>query len=264
MVLARIVRPRSKRAMVARLEREGALALNLDMVYPSMDALTDATVDAICALSRERAQTLLPDPVTVVFHDTTTPCFGSGRESGLRARGYSRDGRPHRVQVVPALLITPEGLPTGHEPFPGNIHEGHTPVTAPETLERRHPELRFTPVADAGMPGRASRQAPRDRGTPCIPGTRLKASPKAPGAEIPDRPEHGAWGRTERAGSVASLRDMRPGGWGPSGGHPCAAAGPQGRARPRPPDREAARETGEGRHAGLSRHGGRRPLPGFP
>ena len=139
MVLARIARPQSKRAMVARLRQEGVLALNLDSVYRSMDAITDARVDAICALSRERARTLLPDPITVVFYDTTTLYFESERENGLRFKGYSKDGKPHRVQVVLALLITPEGLPVGYGLFPGNLYEGHTLVKALAALERRHP-----------------------------------------------------------------------------------------------------------------------------
>ncbi len=208
MVLARVARPQSKRAMVARLRQEGVLALNLDSVYRSMDAITDARVDAICALSRERARTLLPDPITVVFYDTTTPYFESERENGLRFKGYSKDGKPHRVQVVLALLITPEGLPVGYGLFPGNLYEGHTLVKALAALERRHPETRFTLVADAGMLSRANRQALRDRGTPYILGARLKACPKALRARILDVAAYAAWGRSEYADSVAAIRDL--------------------------------------------------------
>ena len=207
MVLARVARPRSRRAMVARLRQEGVPAPNLDSVYRGMDAVTDARVDAICALSRERARTLLPDPVTVVFYDTTTLYFEGERENGLRFKGYSRDGKPHRVQVALALPVTPEGLPVGYGPFPGNLYEGHTPVKAPAALERRHPETRFTPVADAGMLGRANQRALRDRGAPYIPGARLKACPKALRARIPDVAAYAAWGRSECADSVAAIRD---------------------------------------------------------
>ena len=181
MVLARIARPQSKRAMVARLAQEGALTLNLDMVYRSMDALTDARAEAICALSQEQARTLLPDPITVVFYDTTTLYFESEQEIGLRVKGYSKDGKPHRVQVVLALLITPEGLPIGYELFPGNLDEGHTLVTALAVLER---------------------------GTPYILGARLKASPKALKAPILEVAAYDAWGRTAYADSVAAIRDL--------------------------------------------------------
>ena len=58
MVLVRIARPQSK----PRLETERALALNLDTVYRGMDALNDARVEAICALSRDQAQTLVARP----------------------------------------------------------------------------------------------------------------------------------------------------------------------------------------------------------
>jgi len=240
MVLARVARPQSKRAMVARLRQEGVPALNLTPVHRGMDAVTDARVDAICALSRERARTLLPDPITVVFHDTTTPCFGSERENGLRFRGYGKDGRPHRVQVVPALPITPEGLPVGYGLFPGNLHGGHTPVKALAALERRHPETRFTLVADAGMPGRANRRALRDRGTPYIPGARLKACPKAPGARIPDVAAYAAWGRAEYADPVAAVRDPPL----EDGGRPVVTHSPR---RARRDARDRARRLGKPR-----------------
>jgi transposase len=36
------------------------------------------------------------------------------------ARGYSRDHRPDTLQVVVALVVTPEGFPVAYEIFDGN------------------------------------------------------------------------------------------------------------------------------------------------
>ncbi len=126
LVLARLAQPLSKRATVRELEGHGALALNLDLVYRSMDRIDDALIDRIRKRSFEAAETLLAEPVTALFYDTTTLYFESERDDELRAKGYSKDGKPHRVQVLFALLITPDGLPIGYELFPGNTYEGNT------------------------------------------------------------------------------------------------------------------------------------------
>ena len=91
-----------------------------------MDLLDDGRIKAIRRRSLEVAKTLLPEPLTAIFYDTTSLYFESDREDGLRLKGYSKDGKPHRVQVVFALLVTPDGLPVGYELFPavGSIDAG--------------------------------------------------------------------------------------------------------------------------------------------
>ena len=37
--------------------------------------------------------------------------------------GYSRDRRPDCVQVVIALVVTPEGFPLGYDVYPGNTRD---------------------------------------------------------------------------------------------------------------------------------------------
>ena len=110
--------------MAESLTGHGELALNLDYVCRSMDLLDDGRIKAIRRRSLEVAKTLLPEPLTAIFYDTTSLYFESDREDGLRLKGYSKDGKPHRVQVVFALLVTPEGLPVGAEaqdPRPGRL-----------------------------------------------------------------------------------------------------------------------------------------------
>jgi transposase len=42
------------------------------------------------------------------------------REGDKRRHGYSRDHRGDCVQVIIALVVTPEGLPPAYEVLPGN------------------------------------------------------------------------------------------------------------------------------------------------
>ena len=48
------------------------------------------------------------------------------REAGKRQFGYSRDKRGDCVQVVIALIVTPEGLPLAYEVLPGNTSDKTT------------------------------------------------------------------------------------------------------------------------------------------
>ena len=56
-------------------------------------------------------------------------------EGDKRRFGYSRDKRSDCVQVVIALVVTPEGFPLGYEVLPGNTLDK-------TTLRRRWPRLK--------------------------------------------------------------------------------------------------------------------------
>ena len=243
LALARIAQPLSKRATVRELDAHGALPLNLDYVYRTMDLIDEAKAGGIRESSLRAAETLLPGPVTAVFYDTTTLSFESEREDGLRAKGWSKDGKPHRVQVLFAILITPEGLPVGYELFPGNTYEGGTLVPALERLESRLPGTRITVVADAAMISRENEAALRARGTPYILGARLKSRSAAEKRQILDTDGYDAWGRGESAGSLR--------GTGTGGGRLIATHSPR---RARKDERDRARRI-ERLRARLGRNG---------
>jgi len=197
MVMARITQPRSKRATVRDLSDQSAVALNLDTVYRSMDYLDDDRIATIRDRSMTLAQTLLPGPITALFYDTTTLSFASDTEDHLRKKGFSKDGKHHRVQVLLALLVTAEGLPVGYEVFPGNQSEGQTLMVALEGLKERYPDVALTVVADAGMITKANEEALRERQIPYILGARIKNLPAALTQLVLDRSEYHPWGRTE-------------------------------------------------------------------
>jgi transposase len=78
------------------------------------------------------------------------------RESdGLRRFGYSRDKRSDCVQVVIALIVTPEGFPLGYEVLPGNTADTTTLPDALARIERHYGKARRTWVMDRGIPTEA-------------------------------------------------------------------------------------------------------------
>ena len=65
----------------------------------------------------------------VLLYDLTSTYFEADPpfpESDKRRFGYSRDHRPDCVQIVIALVVTPEGLPLAYEVLPGNTADKTT------------------------------------------------------------------------------------------------------------------------------------------
>ena len=53
------------------------------------------------------------------------------------ARGYSRDHRPDTLQVVVALVVTPEGFPVAYEVFDGDTADVTTLEEIVDKMETR-------------------------------------------------------------------------------------------------------------------------------
>ena len=65
----------------------------------------------------------------VLLYDLTSTYFEANPpfpEDDKRRFGYSRDHRPDCVQVVIALVVTPEGLPLGYEVLAGKPSDSKT------------------------------------------------------------------------------------------------------------------------------------------
>ena len=214
LVLARLSQPESKRATVEALANRAGITLNLNQVYQTMDYLDDATIDQLCRMSHEAAEKLLDGPIDVLFYDCTTLAFDTDREDEdldgkggkkdrLLARGYSKDGKHHRSQVMLALMVTADGLPVGYDLFAGNTWEGHTLEEAIKSLEARFEINKITVVADAAMLSKDNQTMLSDRGLPYILGYRMKSAPVVVKAQILNSEGsqpwsgHGTDGKTE-------------------------------------------------------------------
>src|SRR3954454_19906980 len=70
-------------------------------------------------------------------------------------RGYSRDGRPDCLQLVIALVVTPDGFPLAYEVMKGNTSDRSTLRTFLKTIETTYGKARRVWVMDRGIPSEA-------------------------------------------------------------------------------------------------------------
>ena len=98
----------------------------LQLLYRCQDKLL-AHKTALFSFLKERWQTLFQAEFEVLLYDLTSTYFECDPpEAGKRRFGYSRDKRSDCVQVIIALVVTPEGLPLAYEVMAGNTREKTT------------------------------------------------------------------------------------------------------------------------------------------
>jgi Transposase DDE domain len=91
----------------------------------------------------------------VLLYDLTSTYFESDPpldEEDKRRHGYSRDHRPDCVQVVIALVVTPEGFPLAYEVLPGNTADCTTLKDFLARIERQYGKARRVWCMDRGVP----------------------------------------------------------------------------------------------------------------
>ena len=91
----------------------------------------------------------------VLLYDLTSTYFESDPpvdEDDKRRHGYSRDHRPDCVQVVIALVVTPEGLPLAYEVLAGNTADSTTLKDFLARIERQYGKARRVWCMDRGVP----------------------------------------------------------------------------------------------------------------
>jgi Transposase DDE domain len=94
----------------------------------------------------------------VLLYDLTSTYFEADPpfpEGDKRRHGYSRDHRPDCVQVVIALVVTPEGLPLGYAVLSGNTADSTTLRGFLECIERQYGKARRIWLMDRGIPTEA-------------------------------------------------------------------------------------------------------------
>ena len=91
----------------------------------------------------------------VLLYDLTSTYFEADPpfpEGDKRRHGYSRDHRPDCVQVIIALVITPEGLPLAYEVLPGNTSDRTTLRGFLDCIERQYGKAKRIWLMDRGVP----------------------------------------------------------------------------------------------------------------
>lgn len=104
---------------------------------------------------RARWSDLFGAKFDVLLYDLTSTyfeCDAPADENDPRRFGYSRDKRGDCVQVVVALVVTPEGLPLAYEMLPGNTADKKTLRGMLATIRRRFGAAERIWVMDRGIP----------------------------------------------------------------------------------------------------------------
>lgn len=102
---------------------------------------------------RQKWEDLFGVRYEVLLYDLTSTYFECDVPlSGKRKFGYSRDKRPDCVQVVIALIVTPEGFPLAYEVMDGNTSDKTTLPLFLRKIEEQYGKADRAWVMDRGIP----------------------------------------------------------------------------------------------------------------
>jgi transposase len=103
----------------------------------------------------ERWKDLFNAQFEILLYDLTSTYFESDPpedDEDKRQFGYSRDKRSDCVQVVIALVVTPEGFPLAYEVMSGNTSDKQTLPGFLERIEKQYGKAQRIWVMDRGIP----------------------------------------------------------------------------------------------------------------
>jgi transposase len=125
-----------------------------DNLYRCLDQLLKYKRELFSHL-RQRWADLFAAQFDVLLYDLTSTYFESDPpwdEQDLRRFGYSRDKRSDCVQVVLAVVLTPEGYPIGYEVLPGNTADNTTLSDLRKKVEEQYGQVERIWLMDRGIP----------------------------------------------------------------------------------------------------------------
>jgi transposase len=143
-----------ERSALADLLGADAALADIHTLYRCHDRLLEHK-QAVFDHLVERWRDLFNASFDVLLYDLTSTYFEADppfAEGDKRRFGYSRDHRPDCVQVVIALVVTPEGLPLAYEVLPGNTADTGTLRGFLARIERQYGKVRRIWVMDRGIP----------------------------------------------------------------------------------------------------------------
>lgn len=143
-------------AVADLLDEDYSLAAK-DTLYRCLDRLLDHR-DALFKHLQKRWKDEFKVSFDVLLYDLTSTYFESDPpfpEGDKRRFGYSRDKRSDCVQVVIALVVTPEGYPLAYEVMPGNTADKTTLRTFLSRIESLYGTAQRTWIMDRGIPTEA-------------------------------------------------------------------------------------------------------------
>jgi transposase len=155
MVAARLTEPTSKLATAKALSPDtaasslGAImglgAVDEDELYTALDWLAERQAAVEAALARRHLS-----GGTLVLYDVSSS-YVEGRCCELASRGYNRDGKKGKLQIVYGLLCAPDGCPIAVEVFEGNTADPMTLSAQVTKLKQRFGLAHVVLVGDRGL-----------------------------------------------------------------------------------------------------------------
>jgi len=155
MIVSRIIAPASKLATARALDpvtAASSLGVELglgdvheDELYAALDWLLERQGAIETALAKRHLK-----GGTLVLYDVSSS-YVEGRCCPLAKRGYSRDGKKGKLQIVYGLLCAPDGCPVAIEVFAGNTGDPATLADQVAKLKRRFAIDHVVLVGDRGM-----------------------------------------------------------------------------------------------------------------
>lgn len=155
MIVSRILAPCSKLATTRGLSTQtlstslgdvlGVESADVGELYSAMDWLIDRQADVENALAAIHLSN-----GSLVLYDVTS-VYVEGRKSPLAQRGYNRDGKKGKKQIVLGLLCSVNGCPVAVEVFEGNTADPKTLASQINKIRTRFGLSRVVIVGDRGM-----------------------------------------------------------------------------------------------------------------
>jgi transposase len=141
-------------AMDELLQTDFAVA-EKDRLYRCLDRVLEHKRELFVWL-RQKWADLFGADFEVLLYDLTSTYFEGEMEQNPKARrGYSRDGRSDCLQLVIALVVTPDGFPLAYEVMNGNTSDRATLRGFLSEIEQTYGKARRVWVMDRGIPSEA-------------------------------------------------------------------------------------------------------------
>jgi transposase len=123
-----------------------------DRLYRCLDRVLEHKRELFVWL-RQKWADLFGADFEVLLYDLTSTYFEGEMEQNPKARrGYSRDGRSDCLQLVIALVVTPDGFPLAYEVMNGNTSDRATLRGFLSEIEQTYGKARRVWVMDRGIP----------------------------------------------------------------------------------------------------------------
>ena len=155
MIVARLIGPASKLATARMLDPLTAASslgevlglgpVDEDELYVALDWLGERQPAVETALARKH----LRDGMLVLYDVSSS--YVEGRCCELAQRGYNRDGKKGKLQIVYGLLCAPDGCPVAIEVFEGDTADPRTLAAQIDKVKKRFALAHVVLVGDRGM-----------------------------------------------------------------------------------------------------------------